>query len=486
MDPLTSIAKNTLVLLVSRCVLIALGFVYTLYTARYLGTEGYGVISFALALSAIFIVFSDLGLGTLATREISRDRSRSNAYLSNVSIIKTLLIILSSAAIIIFVNASGYPRETIIVVYLILIYSIMFSFVNLFYSIFQAFEKMEYMSIGAIINSVTMLAGALTAIYLRLDIVSFSLIYCFSMVLVLAYCVIVYLKRFSAFRFDFDPAFIKSAVVEAWPLGAMAVCVIIYFRIGTIVLSVTGGDAAVGLYSAAFTLSDMATIVPTIVSSSLFPIISRYHTASRPMFVFAFSKAVKLLFYLAMPVALFVTIWADSFIGFIYGSGFTGSVPVLRILIWSSAAMYASMALGIVFITANLQIVNLKINALTALVNVVLNLLVIPAYGIWGAAAVFFLTEACGLVVAVYVLERLGYNVDIVKIYIVPVAGAIIAGAGYAIAAWLRFDLVPVTLVCLALYAMVVLTKGVDKEDIRLFKKSLGPYGRIQRRLHRH
>ncbi len=486
MDPIASIAKNTLVLLVSRCVLITLGFVYILYTARYLGTEGYGIISFALALSALFIVFSDLGLGTLATREISRDHSLSNLYLSNLTILKTLLIILSAAAIVIFVNVSGYPRTTIIVVYLIVVYSILLSFVNLFYSIFQAFEKMEYMSIGAIINSMTMLAGALAAIYLRLDLVGFSLVYCFSIVLALMYCIAVYLRRFSHFRFDFDRAFIRHAVVEAWPLGAMAVCVVIYLRLGTVLVSMFHGDTAVGLFSAAYGLSEMATMVPAILSASLFPIISRYHMSSRPLFVFAFSKSVKLLVYLAVPMALFVAIWAESFVTIVYGSGFTGSVPILQILIWSAAIMYASITLGVVFVTANLQMINLKINFIAMVIYVVLGLLIIPVYGIYGAAAVFLVAELCSLLLSIYVLEKLGYNVDIWKIYIIPVIGALVAGAGYVIMIWLQLNLGLITILCLALYAIVVLARGIDKEDLGLFRKVVDPLGRIRGRTHKH
>jgi O-antigen/teichoic acid export membrane protein len=480
MDPIASIAKNTFVMLASRCVLLALGFAYTMYTARYLGTEGYGIISFALALSAIFLVFSDLGLGTLATREISRNRSLTGTYLSNLAVIKALLVLLASAAIVLFVALSGYPQKTLIVVCLILAYSVIFSFVNLFYAIFQAYEKMEYLSVGAIINSATLFAGAMLAIYLRLDVVSFSLIYCVSIALVLTYCVRIYLKWFFALRSGFDRTFVKQAVIEAWPLGAVAVCVVISLRAGTILLSMARGDAAVGQYSAAYTLSDLATIVPAILASTLFPVIARYHLSSRPMFIFTFSRSVKLLFYMALPMALFITIWAGQFIALIYGSGFSGSVAVLRILIWASAAMYVTIMLGVVFIAANLQMLNLKINAVMAMVSILLNLIVIPGYGAEGTAAVFFLTGAFGLVVAVSSLEALGYKVDLFKVYLVPLAGAVIAGTGYLIMTWLQLSLVVITVACLSTYAIVVLKIGVDKDDLWLLKKVAGPLVRLR------
>jgi O-antigen/teichoic acid export membrane protein len=303
--------------------------------------------------------------------------------------------------------------------------------------------------------------------------------------LALIYCIAVYLRRFSHFRFDFDYAFIRHAIVEAWPLGAMAICVVVFLRIGTVIVSVFCGDTAVGLYSAAYGLSEMATMVPAILAASLFPIISRYHMSSRPLFVFAFAKSVKLLVYLAVPMALFVTIWAESFVTIVYGSEFAGSVPLLRILIWSAAVMYASITLGVVFVTANLQIINLKINFVTMVINVVLNLLITPVYGIYGTATVFLITESFSLLGSVYALEKLGYNVDIWKIYVIPVIGAIVAGAGYLSMTWLQLNIGLITFLCLAFYAIVVLARGVDKEDLGLFKKVVGPIGRIRGRTYK-
>ena len=61
MNAVQRIAKNTVVLLLSDIVSKALGFFYVMYTARYLGAEGFGVLSFALAFTGIFGVFTDLG-----------------------------------------------------------------------------------------------------------------------------------------------------------------------------------------------------------------------------------------------------------------------------------------------------------------------------------------------------------------------------------------------------------------------------------------
>ena len=81
MNTVQTIAKNTGVLLVSQIASYIIGFFYIMYTARYLGTAGFGILSFALAFTGIFGVFSDLGLSTLTVREVARDKSLASKNL---------------------------------------------------------------------------------------------------------------------------------------------------------------------------------------------------------------------------------------------------------------------------------------------------------------------------------------------------------------------------------------------------------------------
>ena len=93
MDTITRIAKNTTVLFLSQIISYALGIFLSLYIARYLGANGYGILSFALAFSGIFSILADLGLSTLTVREVSRDKSLATKYLGNVLLIKIIFVI---------------------------------------------------------------------------------------------------------------------------------------------------------------------------------------------------------------------------------------------------------------------------------------------------------------------------------------------------------------------------------------------------------
>ena len=72
-----------------------MAFVWTIYTASYLGTAGFGTLSAALALTGIFSVLADLGLSTYSTREIARDNEKTKKFLANIALIKVFLAIIT-------------------------------------------------------------------------------------------------------------------------------------------------------------------------------------------------------------------------------------------------------------------------------------------------------------------------------------------------------------------------------------------------------
>lgn len=170
MTTIKRIAKNTMVLLISQIISYILAFFYMIYIARYLGPDGFGILSFALAFAGVFSIFADMGLNTLTVREIARDKSLTGKYFINVLSMKIILSILTFGIIIISINALNYSQETIYTVYLVALSVILTAIAGIFNSIFQAHEEMEFQSIGLVINSILMFIGVFLIIYNGLGI----------------------------------------------------------------------------------------------------------------------------------------------------------------------------------------------------------------------------------------------------------------------------------------------------------------------------
>ena len=264
MNTVQRIAKNTGVLFVSQIVSYILGFFYIMYTARYLGVEGFGILSFALAFAGIFGIFSDLGLRNLTVREVAREKSLAGKYLGNIVVIKIFLGVVTIGLIAITINLLGYPLQTIKIVYLISLSVVFGTFSGMFYSIFQAYEKMEYQSLGQILSSVLMLAGALFAISNKYDIIGFASIYFIVNAIILGYALVVSSLKFVLPKMEFDWGFWKVTIKEALPFGLTGIFVTIYYWIDSVMLSLMQGDEAVGWYNAAYRLIIVLLFIPSI------------------------------------------------------------------------------------------------------------------------------------------------------------------------------------------------------------------------------
>jgi len=173
MNTFQILTKNIGSLFVSQILSYILAFTYTIYLVRYLGVENYGILSFALALTSIIGIFTDFGLNTLMTREVAKNKSLPNKYLNNIFSMKLILIFIVVILTSISINVLGFPKQTIFVVYLLLIFLIFSSFSGIFISLFQAYEKLEYQSIGGVFNSLLMLIGIVILIYYNFGLIIF-------------------------------------------------------------------------------------------------------------------------------------------------------------------------------------------------------------------------------------------------------------------------------------------------------------------------
>ncbi len=385
MNTIQRITKNVSVLFISQMLSYALGFFTLVYTARYLGVEGFGTLSFALALTGIFAVTMDLGLSTLTTREVARDKSITKDYVANIIAIKILLAILTFVLILIIIHFLGYNPQTMQVIYFIAIYTIFSAFSQIFYSIFQAHEEMEYQSVGVILSSFLLLVGILLAINFKFNIVQFSLIYTIVGIGVLIYALSIFSIKFSIPRIKFDYEKWKNLILEAWPFAITIISVNIYLWIDTIILSIIKGPDAVGLYNASYRLILVLLFIPVVFNNALFPLMSQYYLSSMDSLKFTFEKLFKIMILIAVPIGVGTVLIANKLIIFIYGDQFIGAVIALQILIWSCVLIFARNPFEQLLESTNRQLLITKVFIIGVIFNVILNLIVIPEYSYVGA-----------------------------------------------------------------------------------------------------
>jgi O-antigen/teichoic acid export membrane protein len=404
------ILKNTGILSVAQIISYVLVFFYTIYIARYLGAEGFGILSFAIAIVGIFTILTDLGISTLTVRDVARDRSLGPKYLGNGLVIKVILAVVSFGLIALAVNLLNYPSETITVVYFIALSTIFGSIASFIFSIFQAHEKMEFQGLGQILNAVLMFSGVFIAIAMSLDVVGFSFVYFITSLISLIYSLLIYIWKFSLPPVEVDRVFWGKLLKGAIPFGITGIFVTIYYWIDSVMLSVMAGNEVVGWYNASYKVIFLFLSFQSLFIVSIFPVLSSFYKTSRESLKYAYERSFKYMLIISIPIAIFGTLVADKIILLIYGPDFMPSIVALQILIWTVVFMFINNISGNFLGSIDQQVVVSKVAAVGAVVNIVLNLVLIPEFSYVGSSFATVFTELMILPILVYVVHKYRYT----------------------------------------------------------------------------
>lgn len=474
MSSARTVLKNTAVLAVAQVLSIILGFLTLGYTGKYLGTADFGVLNLALSITAIYVVFIDFGASTYLTREVARERAMASKYLGNIIAFKLGLTAIVTVVLLAMVNLASYSDKVLSVIYLLMLANIFYGFTQAFYSVFQAYEKMEYQSLGSIINTVLMLAGVLVAMHYSLDVKGFALIYVGTYLAIMLYSLAMCLWKFAIPRIEVDRSFLKTLVGEATPFGISAALGSIYYYIGSVMLQYVRGDEAVGVFNGAYRLFLIIIVIPQIFNNALFPAMSRFFVTSADSLKLVQEKYFKFMATLAIPIAVGTTMLASDIIVFIYDPTYSGSVLPLRILIWSAACIFLSCTFGCLVTSTNRQSVAMKIAAVCTVENILANAVLIHYFSYIGTGVASLVTEFTSLALYVFVSSRIGYGVSRHTISGLAriAASSLIMGVFIVFLSGMHI-LILIPLAAAVYFVVLYAIGGVDKSDIELIKSMI-------------
>lgn len=470
MNTVQRIAKNTAALFAAQFVVSILSLVLTIFIARSLGDVIFGKYSFALAFTAIFAVFSDLGYNTLLIREVARDKSQAGKYLNNVLSMRALLSLVIFALIVITTNVMGYPADTKNAVYLFGIYTLIVSFSAVFKVTFRAFEKMEYEAGITIFTNIVRVSLGLLVLFLGYGLIELALVFLLSGVFDFLFSFLICERRFVKPKLELDFEFWKSTIKIALPIGMLSIFALIYIKIDTIMLSMMKGDAVVGWYNAAYGLVLAFKPIPQLFMNALFPLMSGYFVSSKDALKKVYEKSFKYLFILGLPLAVGMTLLADSFILLFYGQQFNPSIIALQILAWETLLLFICMPVDFMLVSMDKQNQMAIVAGGCALLNIILNLILIPHFSYIGAGVATIVTETILFGLYFYLVSKYVSILPLHKIIAKPLI------ACFTMALFIHFcsaiNLAALIIAAAVLYFVVLyLIKGFTEEDRKLIGK---------------
>lgn len=384
--------SNTFWALLERAVRFILGLLIGIYVARYLGPQLFGVYNFAISFTSLIILFSTLGLDKIVVKAIVRKEASTESILGTALVLRLVAAVGSILCIILFIEFFN-AEQAKAAVYIISITSLFQAFdcIDLY---FQAKVKIKYVAIIKIIQS---LAGALSK--LILITIEADLIW-FIWVLVLEAAILAFglywtykIKVGDLIVWKWDKQLAKKLLLYSWPLVLSTVFIAINLRIDQILIQQLLGSEAVGYYAAVSRLSEASYNICVLIVAALFPAIVNSKSISEIMYYNRIKNLYSLMFFMALSISLLITIFAEPLIILLYGMDYIQSAQVFAIHIWTAVFVYWGIIMNQWAIMENRQKHMAFFMFIGIIINIILNLLLVPVYGINGAAIATLISQ---------------------------------------------------------------------------------------------
>ncbi|MFT4305090.1 MAG: flippase [Candidatus Woesearchaeota archaeon] len=340
-----------------------------------------------MAFTALFFFFFSFGLDNVLKRELVNNSKKSNIFLGTVFRLRFFLSLVVGFFIVFFVIIIR-PQEPIILfmTMFFVLGNILDSFSGIskyFASRIESEKVVKSSSIALILSNIL----KIFFILFNFSVIWFAISSFINGFIRNIFQIIYYLRNgesLNNWRFDFKLA--KKLLSKSWPLMFSAVFAILYLRIDQIMIGLMLGDYELGIYSVAVKISEIGFFLPSIIAGSLFPAILASRKKSKKLYFHRLQKMFDVFTWVPLVVIIPVFLFSNFIIVFLYGVEFASAGIVLAILIWALLAIFIRAGVDNYIVFEELYKIKLYYSLMGAIVNIVANIMLIPIYGIVGAA----------------------------------------------------------------------------------------------------
>jgi len=392
---LTKILDNIGWLFFDKILRMGVGLLVGVWVARYLGPKQFGLLNFALAFVGLFGAIATLGLQGIIVRDIVKKPEESNVILGTGFFLRVVGGLVAFVLILVVISYLR-PDDTLAKAIVAILG---------FTQIIKASEVVKYWFesqvqskfVVWVENSVFLIIAVakVVMILLHAPLIAFVWAAFAEALLVAALLLTVYGQKIESLL-SWKPRFSRAQTLlrDSWPLILSGIAVAVYMQIDKIMLGQMVDDQAVGIYSAAVKISEVWYFIPMTIVASVFPAIIEAKKQSEKLYYQRLQKLYDLMTFMAIAVALPMTFLSTWVVELLFGHAFVQAGTVLAIHIWAALFVFLGVASSKWFLTENRQLLSLQRTLLGAVVNVALNLIVIPEFGVIGAAFTTVISQA--------------------------------------------------------------------------------------------
>ncbi|MGN6431336.1 MAG: flippase [Gaiellaceae bacterium] len=418
------VAVNFSAQLGAQLILAVGGLVSVAVTTRYLDFRQYGALVTALIFVSLFTILTDFGITTIGGRELAKDEPDREHILSSIGLIVSG-ISLVALAVAIGLAQLAYPGHHGFDVRLAILILAPQLLVVGPRSAAQADlisrQKVYLSSISAVATRVVTLALVIVVAVADLGFVAMTFAYAAFPILAGMGTILLArtgLPRLRQWSRPLAVVLLKASL----PLGAVIVLNYLYFRLDLFLLSILSTQKDVALYGVSYKVIEMLILIPSYIMVTLFPTIAAAEPFSERLRNLV-QNAFTLMQFIAVPLVA-LSFLSGQILEFIAGEQYGGAALALQLLMCGTALSFLQQVIGYALVALNRQTWALYVLAAVLVINLVLNVILIPLFAINGAATALVSSELASLILILVVYSRVGHVPTLYQPLKILVAGA--------------------------------------------------------------
>ena len=387
------VAKNAGWIIVSKAFQALLALAINMLTARFLGPSNYGLINYAVSIVTFVVPIMNLGFSNVLVQELTNHPDEEGVIVGtsiSLSLISSVFCILGVLTYTFFVDLGETITHIVVGLYSLTLACQAFELIQYWY---QAKLLSKYTAIVSLIAYVIVSSYKVVLLVTRANVAYFAVSNSIDYFLIALSLVIIY-RKLGGQKFSFSSSVGKRMFSKSKHYIVASLMVAIFAQTDKIMLKLMIDETAVGYYSAAVTCAGMTGFVFSAIIDSFRPVIfSHKKNGDNSSYELSLERLYSVIIYLSLLQCILMTVLSKYIVYILYGTDYSESVFALQIVVWYTTFAYLGAVRNIWILSENKQKYLWILNLGGASLNILLNLLFIPYWGIYGAALASLITQ---------------------------------------------------------------------------------------------
>lgn len=365
---------------------MALGMVVLAVLARYLGPAQFGVLNYAIGLAAVFATVASFGIEGIVIRELVKQPDKTHQILGAAFGLRLAGAAIAMALVYLF-GLLTHADAAIAPLALLVALGFLPQSMDVIDLWFQKNIQSRYTVTAKMAAAVVGAAVKIGLVLNDAPLIWFGAALSFDALLIGMALAVQYRLRGERIT-AWSPSFTMAQLIvkDCWPLILSGLLVALYLRVEQIMVMNMLGAKSAGIYYAAIRVSEIWVFIPTLILSSIYPLLVSKRGNDRGGYLQQLQSVFDLLTGLGFLVAVMVSVMAPFIIPLLFGKEYSDAVVILIILAWSAPIVFSGAVRAQYFLLENLTIYHTWSALIGIAINIGLAWWLMPRYGITGAA----------------------------------------------------------------------------------------------------